>query len=1230
MRNPKLLLSRSLIACFFFGMIFPALIYSQPVKPGKYPSLLWEISGNGLKHPSYLFGTMHVSSKMAFHLSDSFYTAIRSVDAVALELNPEDWQGQLVRMESIKNGQNSYLSNWNTGYITETSFRIDPYTEAIKYALSAEPTVVNGLLYRNYSAKQDFEEDTFLDLYIYQTGKKLGKRATGVENYFESEKIVLEAYADMSSEKKKKEIDTDGESMYSIREKIEQAYKNGDLDQMDSLDNLIERSPAFREKFLLKRNEIQAASIDTILKKSSLFVGVGAAHLPGPRGVIEALRKMGYHLRPIRMNNRDARQKELIDKLKVPVQFKPYTAEDGFFKVMVPGTLYHIGDDAEDANRLQYADMANGSYYLIYRINTLAGILGDSPKAVLKKTDSLLYENIPGKILSRKSRIINGYPALEIINKTRRGDMQQYLIIAAANEVILFKLSGKDNYIQGAESQKFFNSVWIRPESYQSQNWTPAFGGFTVQLPSAPAASLIQSANNQLIQWQIAASDSSGNNACLIIRKPVYQYFLEEDSFNLNLIQQSFLSSKMMEPPKSKFYQTDQNRLCLNVTTQTNDSAWIFSRSFRKGAAHYLLAVRSKDSNAVFARHFFESFRFSPFPKLNNTYFTDSFLHFGVTTCYTPSIDTNYRNTLERLRKNVELKQHKSNDYWPRELEARLGNDSTGENIDISVKEYPLYYYAKDTARFWPQMMEDLYDTSDLILKQRTYFEQPNGTKGYRLILRDTGSSSEIWHLFAFHHQFRFHLTTTVDTLEGAGAFTENVFQSFTGISATEERNLFTNRLDTFFSDLFSKDSILHERAANATPYVYFGEKGIPRILQALHVLNRNAPDYFDLKEKLITELGYIIDSTHPVITSHLRKLYEQSSDTAAFQHKIIEALARHGSRESFLYLKELMLQDPPVYEDNDDYSALFQLISDSLPKAALLYPELLQLAGIEDYKNEVMQLLTNLVDSNLIRGPQYADYFNRIYFDAKITLRKQAAADEHLLSKQKDPDEEDKPEKNYENSDYRQELERFASLLIPFYDSHNVVPRFFDKLLQSANPNVRLTALACLLKHNRPVPDTLIAYFASRDLFRAGLYEKLEVMKKTSLMPPEWNTQELMARSLLVRDENYLQMDSMVLIGSEQVSYRGEPGTVYFFKYRVQKKDDWKIGISGLQPVRQNQTRVDSRLVTMSDKKIKSGTPEIEQFEKLLEKMLIEAHTGGRRFYKGSGFDLSRFSNGR
>jgi uncharacterized protein YbaP (TraB family) len=88
------------ISCLFVSGFLSG--FGQKTKQPLYPSLLWEITGNGLTKPSYLFGTMHVSSKMAFHLSDSFYMALKNVDAVALELNPALWQPQMVQLEKMK------------------------------------------------------------------------------------------------------------------------------------------------------------------------------------------------------------------------------------------------------------------------------------------------------------------------------------------------------------------------------------------------------------------------------------------------------------------------------------------------------------------------------------------------------------------------------------------------------------------------------------------------------------------------------------------------------------------------------------------------------------------------------------------------------------------------------------------------------------------------------------------------------------------------------------------------------------------------------------------------------------------------------------------------------------------------------------------------------------------------------------------------------------------------
>src|SRR5882724_5797861 len=252
------------------------------IKDKKYPSLMWEITGNGIKKPSYLFGTMHVSSKMAFHLPDSFYLGIRNAQVVALETNPESWQEDMSKYDLGDNDSRSAYGYGNYSsmpdeYLNINTLKFYKYDKKIERSLYSNPSTINNLLYRSYgNESSDFEEDTYLDMYIFQCGKKWAKRVTGVENYSESMKLMTEAYKDASKDKNKKERSYDGEEDYSA-DKIQEAYRSGNLDLLDSINRYNSFSAAFDEKFLYRRNEIQAGSIDSIIKSgSSLFVGVGA------------------------------------------------------------------------------------------------------------------------------------------------------------------------------------------------------------------------------------------------------------------------------------------------------------------------------------------------------------------------------------------------------------------------------------------------------------------------------------------------------------------------------------------------------------------------------------------------------------------------------------------------------------------------------------------------------------------------------------------------------------------------------------------------------------------------------------------------------------------------------------------------------------------------------------------------------------------------------------------
>ncbi|MBC7687916.1 MAG: TraB/GumN family protein [Aquabacterium sp.] len=1202
-----------------FFLLTGGIAFSQKPVAKKYPSLFWEITGNGLKKPSYLFGTMHVSSKMVFHLSDSFYYAMKNVDAVALELNPDLWQGQMVRLDRLKENYANFAQLPGGDFLNKNSFQITGYDKELKLALSTEPTAVNSLLYRTYKAREDFEEDTFLDLYIFQTGKKLGKRSAGVEDYNETEKVVLEAYADMAREKKKRNIDTDGESVRDIGQKIQDAYRSGDLDLMDSLDMLTERSNAFREKFLYKRNEIQASSIDTILKRASLFVGVGAAHLPGPRGVIELLRKMGYALRPIKITGRDAVKKEETDQLKVPVTFSIVVADDEAYTVSMPGPLFKMKDEYLGLDRRQYADMSNGSFYLVTRVKTFATFLGQSQAVVLKKVDSLLYENIPGKILKKTRLDKNGCPGFDIINKTRRGDLQRYNIFVTPYEILIFKMSGKENYIEGKEAAQFFSSIRLSSGKPSVNIFTPSEGGFSVKLPQVPSQNLDAGNSDGMQRWEYQAGDTVTGDAYLILKKTVYNFkFLEEDTFDLKLIEESFRSPEYFDKQISRTLTNWLGYPCLEVKEQMKNGDMVTARLVIQGPHYYCIAARSKNNQKDFG-DYFNSFRFTPYRYPNKNEYVDTFLHFAVTTPVAPDLDEAYRAKLEKVTADVAGSNTTAgyHNYWPKSRNALFTSDSTGESVGVSIQQYPQYYSVKDSLSFWKNQIGDYYDTDDLLLTEKKPVTLKNGATGYRFSLRDTGSSRTIDRMILLKENYLYSLVTIGDTIHQPGSFIDSFFYSFTPEDLHTGKNIFASNLDTFFTDLLSNDSATSLKARQKISNIYFGENGAPKIIAAMKVLKQDKY-YTDSKAKLIAELGYINDTSTNVVVGMLKKIYIQTADSSIFQNEVMKALARHKTNAAIKLFKELVLQDPPLFENDYDYTTLFNNLAGSLPLAATLYPELLQLAAVEDYKKPVTKLLVTLVDSGYIKNKQLTSYFTKIYFDSKIALKKQMGKDEKKTAEDKSNNNDYESNTDFNSVGNNDELTNYAILLMPFFNSNATVPKFFKKLLQSKDEELRLNTAMLLLKNKKAVADSIINWFAAKDKWRGDLYTRLEEINQLNKFPAIYKTQTDMARSYLVADKAYNKVDSVIYVSHQPINFRSKKGFVYFFKYRVKKDDDWKIGISGIQPENLQEVSSNNSLCVMTDKKLKPDQPQDEQFQRQLKQLLFTLHKSGRNFFEG------------
>ena len=1259
-------------------ILTPFFLQAQPKpKPKKYPSLLWEISGNGLKKPSYLFGTMHVSSKIAFHLADSFYIGIRNADVVALETNPESWQEDMSKyefggMDYSMAGFGGYFSS-PSDYLKISTLKFYKYDKKIESSLYSNPSTINNLLYRSYGNESaDFEEDTYLDMYIYQCGKKWGKKVAGVENYGESMKLMQEAYKDAAKDKNIKERSYDIDEEYGM-DKLQEAYRTGNLDRLDSINKLNSMSDAFDEKFLYKRNEIQANSIDSILKsKSTLFVGVGAAHLPGQRGVIEMLRAKGYKLRPVLMGERDSKHKDQVEKIRVPVTFNTQTAADGFYKVDIPGKFYKFGEDAS-LDQQQYADMANGSYYMVTRIMTNGWMWGHSTTDVYKKIDSLLYENIPGRIVSKTKITRNGYTGFDITNKTRRGDIQRYNIIITPFEILFFKMSGNGDYVKlGTEANKFFNSIQLKEKNTDLavkgwRKYSPAYGGFSIDLPHDPYIGNDGS-------WIYDAADSTTNTHYRVIRTDIHNYqFVGEDTFDLGLLDETFAASEFIDKNISRKQGTYKGYPSLDCKYKDKSGGIFMTRFLIRGPHYYTLVAHGKQEIPKM-QSFLNSFEIKPFVYGEIKERKDTSLYFTVKSPVFPEqkkekLDMPRFNYFGGYGDDEEEETEKDMLEGGAYRSKVISNDTTGEKIYVSFYKSPRYFYTKDSTR-----LDDDTETvsfrgdSTWIVRYKKKYELPNKMKVWETILSDTGSSRTLWTKRYYKDGVGFSLTTQSDTLSQPSVFVKSFYETFAPADTLKGINPFEKKSAVFFADFMSRDSVLHKRAVKNIATIDLDSSDFPQLKKAIASLTWEEKKYLDTKKALI---GKLDDIKTKAAADYLKELYYAAGDTIDIQYTALETLLQQQTQYAYHVFRDIVTVEPPVLEKNGKGYTMYPPLSalrnfnldgdyfggykdgdflrelyDSLQLTRTILPDLLPLLNLDDYKNPMMQLLGQLVDSNLVKPKEYEIYFSKFFIEAKQELKKQAIAEKKAAIEKAEESKTDKKKPaylDYEEKDAgNDDLSLYATLLLPYWDSKPNVQPLLQQMMQSNDKRLKYNTLLLMMRNNKPYPDSLLAYFGSLDEFRYELYSDLKAIKQLTKFPAKYNNHLDLGKSSLVGSQSYGKPDTVAYVDRLPAEYKGKKGFFYFFRYKS-KKDDagWKLAIVGLVPEDPGQFEFEEKdkfpsftsvipgwntsfkgygeynFTGLLDVKIKEDEPMNDQLRKEMKKKLYSRRESAREFYE-------------
>jgi uncharacterized protein YbaP (TraB family) len=284
------------------AIIFIALLTCiNALKAQSDDGMLWRISGNGLKAPSYVFGTIHIYCNHEQIGKPSIKSAIDSSDMVAMELDLNDLNTLLAIYKSFSK---------QTGKSLKAMLKPAEYllVDSVCMALTGSSVV-------DFDSKTPLTVMSFMiasekisgcpgalpvDKTIADMAKSAGKRSYGLESY-NFQDSLLNTIPDTTQLRWLVDFCKDVPKTIAEINSMIKAYDAGQASKL--YDIMLETSPEmtlFSELLLVQRNINWVIFLEDNMKKNRIFMAVGAGHLGGKTGLINILRETGYTVTPIK------------------------------------------------------------------------------------------------------------------------------------------------------------------------------------------------------------------------------------------------------------------------------------------------------------------------------------------------------------------------------------------------------------------------------------------------------------------------------------------------------------------------------------------------------------------------------------------------------------------------------------------------------------------------------------------------------------------------------------------------------------------------------------------------------------------------------------------------------------------------------------------------------------------------------------------------------------------
>lgn len=280
--------------------------------------LLYRISHNTLHKPSYIVGTYHLAPASFVDSIPGVQDALNAVDVVCGEVVISEMESKANEKkvkEAMMLSDGKSLADVLT---TDEMQRLNRYMDGVlgmnldnpilkRLMGNMTPMAIAIQLQMVQYAKltPQFNPLKLIDAHLQKIAKKAGKKVIGLETV---DYQISALYKGTTIERQKQQLFCmiDNNEYHTLQMKeLTAAFFAQDMQALweiseEKLGNQCDTTPSEDEVLIYGRNSAWVEKMPAMIGEAPTLFVVGAAHLPGERGVIELLKAKGYEIEAVK------------------------------------------------------------------------------------------------------------------------------------------------------------------------------------------------------------------------------------------------------------------------------------------------------------------------------------------------------------------------------------------------------------------------------------------------------------------------------------------------------------------------------------------------------------------------------------------------------------------------------------------------------------------------------------------------------------------------------------------------------------------------------------------------------------------------------------------------------------------------------------------------------------------------------------------------------------------